>query len=391
MAVSIWEGNKAQALIDAIVGNIEKVNAQQGAGNAGKALIVGEDGIVTTAYTTLSDMAITALLNCFAHVTWSDSYGQQYYDMLEAALREGRGHDSGILTLDDLTISIASTGTDYENGNLFLNPVNTKNITLCSSFGVKPYNDTNGDPLNLYPIQIPEWAKSVIFSSTPLLQYDLSTRVYDNNNQKYENTWVQSTGKLKTLEGINLYGETHLTAQIGTLDNTVYTDEQLPAEVSIAFLKTYIRLEKEWANSLKTTSTARIVQNRTPVKVGNVLYVSTETKYSYYEPRIYNSHPLKYANNGNDAEKVTLVPASAKTVTISVTPSSYYLKVYLAKYDISTKYYNDILLESNLTQGSVTLQIPDDNERKYLFIFITGNSSGSSAPTSITDVSVAFE
>ena len=36
----------------------------------------------------LSDDAKVALLNCFAHVKWSDGHGQNYYDALEAALYE---------------------------------------------------------------------------------------------------------------------------------------------------------------------------------------------------------------------------------------------------------------------------------------------------------------
>lgn len=34
----------------------------------------------------LSDEAKTALLNCFAHVAWTDEHGQDYYDALEASL-----------------------------------------------------------------------------------------------------------------------------------------------------------------------------------------------------------------------------------------------------------------------------------------------------------------
>lgn len=35
----------------------------------------------------LSDEAITALLNCFAHVAWIDNHGKQYYDALQNALK----------------------------------------------------------------------------------------------------------------------------------------------------------------------------------------------------------------------------------------------------------------------------------------------------------------
>lgn len=87
MAVSIWEGSKAQDLIEAIT-NTQKVDKQQGTGSAGKALIVGSDGLVVTG-DAISGSVKTALLKCFRHVAWIDDHGQDYYDELEVALNNG--------------------------------------------------------------------------------------------------------------------------------------------------------------------------------------------------------------------------------------------------------------------------------------------------------------
>lgn len=70
------------------VARADKVDKQQSVADAGKAMIVGDDGVLapTEIAGGLSDEAKVALLNCFAHVAWTDEHGQRYYDTLEAAL-----------------------------------------------------------------------------------------------------------------------------------------------------------------------------------------------------------------------------------------------------------------------------------------------------------------
>lgn len=84
MGVSIWEGSKAQELIDAIK-NTEKVDKQQGTANAGKALVVGSDGLVGFGDAGISEEAKQALLTCFRHVAFMDS-ADDYYNNLREAL-----------------------------------------------------------------------------------------------------------------------------------------------------------------------------------------------------------------------------------------------------------------------------------------------------------------
>lgn len=78
MAVSIWEGNKAQELIDAIK-QTDKVDVQQGTGNAGKTLVVGNDGEIVPTYTILPDDVKLALMDCFEHVMWDSEEGETTY------------------------------------------------------------------------------------------------------------------------------------------------------------------------------------------------------------------------------------------------------------------------------------------------------------------------
>lgn len=71
-----------------------KVDKQQAIADAGKALIIGDDGVVYPEEIDtsggLSDDAKAALLACFEHVEWNDDDGQYYYDALESALNSGR-------------------------------------------------------------------------------------------------------------------------------------------------------------------------------------------------------------------------------------------------------------------------------------------------------------
>ena len=87
MSVSIWEGSKAQALIDAIL-QTQKMNSQQGVANAGKVIGVGDDGLVSPVGLALSTTLRSALLDCLAHAAWADENGSTYYNALLAALAD---------------------------------------------------------------------------------------------------------------------------------------------------------------------------------------------------------------------------------------------------------------------------------------------------------------
>lgn len=81
MSVNIWEGAKADALIEAVANgqNGQKVDKQQGINNAGKVLAIGSDGLVTPAYSIMPDAVKLALINCFENVYWKNADGEQRY------------------------------------------------------------------------------------------------------------------------------------------------------------------------------------------------------------------------------------------------------------------------------------------------------------------------
>lgn len=77
-----------EAMSEALAG---KVAVQQGSGNAGKALVVGADGNVTTGDAGIPDAVKVSLLDLVRHVAYIDDQGQAYYDALYATLYGGSG------------------------------------------------------------------------------------------------------------------------------------------------------------------------------------------------------------------------------------------------------------------------------------------------------------
>ena len=72
-------------------GNIGAVAMNQGTANAGKALVVGGDGVVTTGDAGIPEAVKVSLLELVRHVAYIDDQGQAYYDALYAALYGGSG------------------------------------------------------------------------------------------------------------------------------------------------------------------------------------------------------------------------------------------------------------------------------------------------------------
>lgn len=108
VTVSMWEGDKAQALIDAI-NSTQKVDKRQGTANAGKALVVGDDGLVGFGNAGISNEAKLALLACFQNVAWNTDRGKILYDDLRDALL-GRGSSHVLYKLPSETVF---TGTNF--------------------------------------------------------------------------------------------------------------------------------------------------------------------------------------------------------------------------------------------------------------------------------------
>lgn len=154
---------QATATAQALAG---KVAVLQGSGNAGKALVVGADGNVTTGEAGVSNEVASALLACFRNVAWLSGDGSTYYDALAAALNQGRVWQR-VYTDTDLDSSLKGY-PEIVNGEITVTTVNAGHLRrriVGVADGEKQYVDkTTLDGLGRYPIPIPPDSTSVTIS-----------------------------------------------------------------------------------------------------------------------------------------------------------------------------------------------------------------------------------
>lgn len=169
MSVNIWEGAKADALIEAVA-NGQKVDKQQGINNAGKVLAIGSDGLVTPAYSIMPDAVKLALVNCFENVYWKNADGErQYGKALKDALfsksidsrviyeipygvnPSGLPLDTGVAARNDMgnedfTILIKGTWVPSSTIGVLLD-ANAENLStgnILQALAIRSYVDANG-------------------------------------------------------------------------------------------------------------------------------------------------------------------------------------------------------------------------------------------------------
>lgn len=95
-----------------------KIPTQQGSANAGKALVVGRDGVVTTGDAGIPDAVKVTLLDLLRHVAYIDDQGQAYYNALYTALYNEPAPGpsptpSTIIDIDTFALGSAYWGPKY--------------------------------------------------------------------------------------------------------------------------------------------------------------------------------------------------------------------------------------------------------------------------------------
>ena len=185
-----------------------KVNVAQGSAQAGKALVIGDDGNVTTGEAGIPDAVKTALLEIFKHVAYVDASGQTWYEALEEALRVDddfyniyhRSLSEGLLSK-----LVGGANTDQNDTSMYPSRINITEQTNRRSIGVTkgkaPYYRYGLTALSsgLYPIPVPASANHVRIAITPInqyvychfVQYDTSTNQYSNTMYENRITWTQ--------------------------------------------------------------------------------------------------------------------------------------------------------------------------------------------------------
>lgn len=402
MAVSIWEGNKAQALIEAIRQG-EKVDKQQGIGNAGKALVVGDDGIVTTRHAALSNIAIQALLNCFAHVTWVDEYGKNYYDLLEAALKEDGGYTpSGVLKIynkNELTFLYGSINSIAQGVRINQTVQSNYRYVVGIANGDPSYIDANLEPLNLGLIPIPEGAKSVIVFATAnqasgakfTCNIDISTRAVDSETGivKY---FAKSTGTQLGSTYLNLdRGETHLTISVTSSTNDATYDstigEDFIRDITIVFLSEHFETSYDYKRT----------NNYDPITYSRMDYAVEDNTLKWVESTVriapgFNSgvRLRTLVPFANPQGSIILKPKDATAVTATVSPSTLQIKIATINFDYETFTFTpQIIHETQFTTQSVTLNLTDDENG--IIVLIKKADGSTIATTDVSGIIVEFD
>ena len=148
-----------------------KVQISQGAAQAGKALVVGEDGNVTTGEAGIPDAVKTALLNLLSHVAYVDGNGQSYYDALSEALGSDWYNTWRWSLSDGQFESYPYTGGfTGSTGYLNINANKESNIrrAMLTKRGQRPYRLNQTDELSdFYAIPVPANASKVDITVLP--------------------------------------------------------------------------------------------------------------------------------------------------------------------------------------------------------------------------------
>lgn len=148
-----------------------KVDVAQGAAQAGKALVVGEDGNVTTGEAGIPDAVKTALLNLLSHVAYVDGNGQSYYDALSEALGSDWYNTWRWSLSDGQFESYPYTGGfTGSTGYLNINANKESNIrrAMLTKRGQRPYRLNQTDELSdFYAIPVPSNASKVDITVLP--------------------------------------------------------------------------------------------------------------------------------------------------------------------------------------------------------------------------------
>lgn len=381
----LFSNDKADEIISAIAQG-DKVSRQQGAGNVGKALVVGEDGYVTTANTTLSDTAIAALLNCFAHVTWVDAYGQNYYDILEAALKENSYSNKKSYTIHDLVLT-NGRATTLDNGKLGIWYRNEQERMVCGvSYGDEPYYDRETEePLDIYPIPVPKNAKAVIVSATPSnISVDISTRRF-NKDISY-GVFRYSTGTSGLPGIVNLHGEEYITLNI--MCPAGISVQDLVTDISITFLTTEIYKENEWTYHLGNEKYDLYLSRGTLHSVDDHPRVMTSQQYGGVVG-VRNGIQEYITDDGEtiDRHMPIPIPEGAKAVRMSITPNNLDVNMHTRAYNANIRDYDAYIQTTGRIKGSAYLNI-GENE-KYLLSFVR-TDSGTLDFDAIEDISITF-
>lgn len=218
MSVNIWEGAKADALIEAVA-NGQKVDKQQGINNAGKVLAIGSDGLVTPAYSIMPDAVKLALVHCFENVYWKNADGErQYGKALKDALFSksidsrviyeipygvnpgGLPVDTGVAARNDMgnedfTILIKGTWVPSSTIGVLLdaNAKNTSTGNILQALAIRSFADANGVHFRVWFKGVGTQSAAETAGVDATVNHDVVIVVRNFSKHIFINTYVDGT------------------------------------------------------------------------------------------------------------------------------------------------------------------------------------------------------
>ena len=228
MSLSIWEGNKAQELIDA-------VKNSHGSGG-------------------IPDSVKNALLICFDNVAWSNTHGPALYNTIRDALypEYSAGNEwlwhyknsgAGNAVLGGFGAACRNVYGDFVyRGYVGIVPATsvTKRRSIYALSGVYPILDANTlEPTEYYPIPIPPTATRFILDSKEELLCRCIICKYTNDDATYKYTQVEQTSveinqTLPLVHNFTSDEDLYMTVVLSKTDNSDFDGETEP-EISLMF------------------------------------------------------------------------------------------------------------------------------------------------------------
>lgn len=397
MASALDDYSTTQATTAAIAASAAtKVNVAQGAANAGKALIVGNDGNVTLGEAGVPEAVKMALLNLLQHVVY-DTADSTLYSALEAALEVNYNAWLWKLSTGQIQALGATISYDEDAGQIYFE---TRNNRMCvyTSRGILPILDAQGgEYTDKYPIPIPSTAGKVSFSVTPDIQWGFS--IFSTTGEAY--TRLDNSGFL-TGESVHYFdsgANQALTFYMrADSSNSDFTAETEPTEVVVAFEQEDYYNRPVWAYHNVYTRQLVVGQGGTSVdadaskgydegiaRISNGSYQLARRRYVCAKRGLTQ---YIYDEDGTATGLYPIpIPVNANRYTITVSPAQQ-INAHV------TKYANGLYRKTGASTGWInsgsTISFTADTDQ-FLILALRVNSSNAEYTTSTEPKTITIE
>lgn len=391
-----------------------KVAIQQGSGNAGKALVVGSDGIVTTGNAGISAEISSALLELLKHVAYAEATGRQYYDALyEALTGDTPTPEPGPDPVLDFTV-YSGGAADYFTSETpvdnwvdgYFTDSHAARVALVAQSGTHPMTDTGGNAMSAYPIPIPSGTQILTISELDSI-YIINCAIY-----RYDATagkWKRRVGEDSTRV---IYQDER------TVDLSDYSDGSYACVVTIAPRSSYSEgvpapySMNDTAHRIDNVDFSGVTlefDSKAPAPVGPVVvnavispcevseYFSTDTPdgegwyNAYYDAKnTYVGRTAAHAATGTHPMSSTTgdamnvypipIPSGARTLTVTGLDSDLEYAFIAHKYDATAQHWKRRANDASSLWKLANVQVTDISaygDGTYFFTLNIAKYSGS--------------